>query len=306
MTPLQIVEYYASLLIMQYANLPKAKSTIETLAVPSIMPQQSEQSIAFSPSPTSGTFVLSYDGEDSTTINWNDNATAVQTALRTISALNAVIVSGAISSGLTVDFVDVTPIAQLLVVSTNNLDASGDEVIVTIEETDETLPIAIQNGFNIDSAVGTQLDVLGKYAGVDRRAFNTPNGTIVLDDDDFRTLIKFAIVQNSAGSSLFDIENNLNLFFPDEFIVTDYKNMNMSYVFGATIGSTDLFTVLVQEKLIPKPMGVGISIFVPPVATDYFGFSTYDGFNTKVKPFNTYDDFNTSWLWLSYDDAIPV
>jgi hypothetical protein len=125
----------------------------------------------------------------------------------------------------------------------------------------------------------------------------------VLDDLDFITLIKFAIAQNNAGSSLLDIETNLNVFFPGQFILTDYKNMFLSYIFSASLGSSDLFTCLIQEGLIPQPMGVGINIFIPPVVTDYFGFCNYQGLNPLVKPFNNYVSFNTTWIFLSYADA---
>jgi Protein of unknown function (DUF2612) len=305
MTTLELIEYYANLLILQYSGKARAYSTILSSVTPIVIPQQSQQSISFTPAPTSGTFVLSYAGVNSSSINWNDSAATIQTALQTIPTLSTVLVSGAISSGLTIDFVGVTPVVSLLVVAINNLISSGSSVVISILQTDQTLPISVQNAFDINTAIGVQLDVIGKYVGVSR-IINTPTGTITLNDSDFRVIIKFAIVQNSSGSALGTIESNMNLFFPGQFIITDYQIMYMSYVLSSSLGSANLFTALIQEKLIPKPMGVRISIFTPPLAQNYFGFSTYNGLNPSAKPFNTYDNFNTNWLWLSYANAITI
>lgn len=308
-TTLQLIQYYSNLLIFQYLGLPKASNTILTSVTPIIMAQQSIQTITFSPAPTTGTFILAYNGVNATTINWNDSASTIQTDLQTIPVLSAVTVSGAISSGLTINFVGVSGVASLLTVFNNNLSSSGNSVSITIAETDLTLPLAIQNAFNINPnfspvASGVQLDIIGKYSGVTRTT-TTPTQTITLDDSDFLILIQFAIIQNNNGSSLADIENLMNVFFPNKFIITDNKNMTMSYVLSATLGSPSLFTYLIQENLIPAPMGVSVNvIFVPPGAKDLFGFCTYDALNPSAKPFNTYDDFNETWFFLTYDNAI--
>src|SRR6185437_3843215 len=286
-TTLDLVNYYAKLLIFQYENKPNAYNTILTSITPIVMAQQSVQTISFSPSPTSGTFVLSYSGVETSAINWNDSTATIQTQLRTIPALNQVTITGSIASGLTVNFVGLTQVAQILVAINNTLMNSSIPVKIDIEETDLTLPLAIQNAFNLDTAVGVQLDTLGKYAGV-TRVVNTPSRVITLNDDDFRTLMKFAIVQNNSGSSLQQIENNLNIFFSGKFIVTDYKTMVISYIFSSTLGSADFFTALIKENLIPRPMAVGIFIIAPPVIDSFFGYSFYEtgGINPNVKPYN--------------------
>lgn len=310
MTALELIQYYANLLIIQYVGKPKAYDTVSTLVTPVIMPQVSTQELTFSRIAASGAFVLEYDEVATSSLSWNASSASIQTALRLLPGLSSITVTGSIASqSLTVTFTGVTPPALTLSVSTNTLlNGSSLGVAITITETDQTLPLAVQNGFNLlgsDTAVGAQLDILGKYAGVVRTG-NGPYGPITLDDADFLTLIKFAIVQNSSGSSLETIELNLNKFFPNQFIVTDYRNMYMSYVFSASLGSQNLFILLLNENLVPKPMGVGLSVIIPPQVDDFFGFRTYDSPNTKVKPFNTYDDFNTSWLFLSYDDAFTL
>jgi Protein of unknown function (DUF2612) len=310
LTPFQIVQYYANLLIKQYKGKPKAYATVASTVAPIIMPQISVQQVSFSDIAASGVFVLSYNGNPTSNINWNDNTATIQSKLQAVSGLNSVTVTGTIAGqSLSITFTGVLPPVQLLQVTSNSLLTSGSlGMSIGVTEIDQTLPIQVQNAFNLigsNPAIGVQLDVIGKYCGVTRTG-NGPNGPITLNDADFLTLIKFAIVQNNAGSSLEDIEANLNMFWPGLFLVTDYQNMHMSYILAATIGSVNLFDLLVSEKLIPKPMAVQISVIIPPVVDIFFGFSTYNGLNNFVKPFNTYDSFNLTWKWLSYSDAIFV
>lgn len=300
-----LVNYYANLLIYQYNNKSNAYNTIVSSVTPIVMAQQSAQSISFSLSPTSGTFVLSYNGSNTASINWDDSTSAIQTKINSISALSSVVVEGSITDGLTINFVGVLGVAELLTVFSNSLLNSSTPVLITIEETDLTLPLAVQNAFDIETAVGVQLNILGKYAGV-TRTINTPSQTINLNDSDFRTLIKFAVIQNNSGSSLQDIELNLNKFFAGNYIVVDYKTMRMSYIFSSSIGSPNFFLALIKEKLVPKPMAVGINVLAPVDITTYFGFSLYEsgGINNNVKPYNTYEIFNSSWIFLQYQDFI--
>lgn len=306
-SPLGIVEYYSNLLIKQYLGKPKAYATVFSTCAPLIMPETSVQQISFSAIAVSGSFILSYNDNNTTAIQWNDSTSTIQTKVQALPGLASITLTGDVTSQLiTVTFTGVTPPAQLLIVISNSLlDGSSNAIDISIAETDQTLPIAVLNAFNLEGsniAQGVQLDVLGKYCGVVRNG-NGPFGPITLNDSDFLVLIKFAIIQNSSGSSLAQIESNLNMFFPGQFIVTDFKNMFMSYLLSSALGSTNLFIMLINQNLIPHPMGVGISVIVPPDVTQFFGFSSYHGLNPSNKPFNTYTNFHFDWFFLSYQDA---
>ncbi len=181
---------------------------------------------------------------------------------------------------------------------------------MTITETDVTLPVAIQNAFNVtgdNPAVGVQLDVIGKYVGVSRtnRGFSTQ---ITLNDQDFTTLIQLAIIQNSAGSSTYEIVNLLNQFFPNEIFMFDRQTMEIDYYVSSSVGSQDLVQVFITEGLLPRPMAVRIRaiIYFPDVSI-FFGFRSYNAPAFKGTPFNFYQaGFNPTWKWLSYKDAIII
>lgn len=79
-----------------------ADETISIAAVDEV------QKLSFSADPTAGVFVLSFGGESTAPINWNDNAAAVQAALQALSTVGSgnVLVTGSISqaTGLTLTF----------------------------------------------------------------------------------------------------------------------------------------------------------------------------------------------------------
>lgn len=176
----------------------------------------------------------------------------------------------------------------------------------------DQLPAAVMNAYNLfgaNTAVGVQLDVLGKYAGVKRSGFGF-SGPITLDDTDFLTLIQLAILKNSAGSSLATIQSLLNQFFPGEILVFDYANMHMSYLVSSTLGSQNFIQLAISEGLLPKPMAVALAatIFVP-IITTFFGFQTYALWPIPVAnntPFNSYTSYVLTRPWLTYADAVIV
>lgn len=311
-TPLEIVESYADLLIMQYRSKPKARATISALASAAILPQTTVQAITFSEAPTSGSFVLSYNGESTTEIAWDADASAVQAALRSLTGLGSVEVTGVIADlSLVVTFVGVIPPAQSLLLESNTLEGDTGAVDITIEETDETLPLAVQNAFNFapgsDLARGVQLDVIGKYAGVSRTGLGfSGTSPITLDDTDFVSLIKMAILRNQASSSLADMQDFVHSFFPDQLFIFDHADMSMTYVISTTIGSDDLIQLFLSENLLPAPMGVEVFqvYFVP--SANLFSFRTYEIPNTIGSPFNTYADYQLDWPWLSYQNIVTA
>lgn len=170
----------------------------------------------------------------------------------------------------------------------------------------DQLPTQVQDAFNIGTAVGAQLDIIGTYVGVSRSGYGF-TGPITLDDDDFTQFIRVAIIRNQSGSSLSEIQNLLFQYFPMQLLVFDHANMSMSYFMNSSVGSLDLAELFVTTGLLPKPMGVELAalIYVPDV-TNLFGFRTYDLPAYNVSPFNTYDSYDMDAPWLSYSDAVII
>lgn len=170
----------------------------------------------------------------------------------------------------------------------------------------DQLPTTVENAFNLLTAYGAQLDVLGTYVGVTRTGSGFQGQVITLDDNDFRILIQIAIIQNKNGSSLSDIQDLLQEFFPNgEILVFDYQTMRLSYLIDSNFVSADLVQLFVTEGLLPYPMAVTRSSIVwVPIIDEFFGFRTYFGAGVYNNPFNTYDSYITTWPWLNYDDTV--
>lgn len=158
---------------------------------------------------------------------------------------------------------------------------------------------AVENGFSIDTAVGKQLDIIGKYLGVDRiirgipfnrdyfgfmkygenpalavykpfmKYSTTPPDTqflrygetqdvLKLNDEEFRTILKFRVIQANSQYSLKEIDDALFEAFGTDIFVVDNEDRSVEYVFPTQ--DTRLATILQSEGLLPKPMGVSVTI----------------------------------------------
>ena len=168
----------------------------------------------------------------------------------------------------------------------------------------DQLPVQVENAFNIETAEGVQLDVIGDYVGVSRTAFDF-TGPIILDDDDFRTMIKVSIIKNGFGSSLAEIQSLIWQFFAGSLLVFDFQNMRMGYFFDSAVGSRPLAEVFVKSEFLPKPMGVQLAALIySNNIGSFFGFRTYEVEAFNATGFNDYDDYTTDTPWLNYTDAV--
>lgn len=109
---------------------------------------QFAQTIEFEEAPASGTFKLSYNGNDTTALAFNASASAIQTALRLVTGLSQVLVTGSIASGLTVVFPGFSTIPLILVPSdyATLLDASSDAVTITSTQSYQSWTQFIKRG----------------------------------------------------------------------------------------------------------------------------------------------------------------
>jgi hypothetical protein len=308
MTTQDLVNYYANLLILQYVGKPKAYATIAALVTPVLMPQTTQETVSFGAAPTSGTFKLNYNGNATAAINWNDSASQIQTKLQAVSGLGSVTVTGSIASqSLVVTMTGTAPVAALMTVTNNTLLLAGNSVSVSVSETDLMLPLAVQDAFDLNSAVGKQLITLGKYAGVGNTGFNF-SGAVTLGDTDFRNLIKAVIARNLLGSDLGTIQTFIHTYFNGVFQVFDHYTMRMSYLYLAQIGTNNVAEFFIKLGLLPRPMGVQLADLTYAFPTNnFFGMRTYYAAAPSfVAPFNSYTSYQTGRPWLSYANGITV
>jgi predicted methyltransferase len=130
--------------------------------------------------------------------------------------------------------------------------------------------------FNLDSAVGAQLDIIGEIVGQTRTVAFQPSGVVspILDDDTYRLLLKSCIAQNHWDGTIDGLIDIWKALFPGGIIiVNDHQNMTVDiYVAGSfTSILTDL---ILNGYMLPRPQGV---LFTYAMAVlPMFGFDRDD------------------------------
>lgn len=195
---------------------------------------------------------------------------------------------------------------ELLILQYNNKPMALATMDLLIKQSlADLLPLSVLNAFDLDTATGVQLDLLGSYAGITRRYLLGSTASF-LNDDDFRSLIKLAIIVNTSFSSLYKIQSVLFTFFKTDILLFDFKNMRLSYFVDSSIGSIDLIISAIQNNLLPKPMGVQLASVIYALNIDsFFGYVSYEiPTQINASPYNTYEDYELDRPFLRYEDAI--
>ena len=162
----------------------------------------------------------------------------------------------------------------------------------------------IENAFNLDTAIGKQLDVVGKYIGLDRYVSDVGiNGdNIAMTDDEYRLLLKLQVIQNYSTHSFESIDNSVYAFF-GVTLIPSYGIMTMVYFADTAIIDTVLLGV--RKNVLPSPMGVGIiGIIKTEENKKYFGL--YNGYNEDDDLVGGLykGDITTAGALLTTDDII--
>lgn len=163
---------------------------------------------------------------------------------------------------------------------------------------------AVRVMYNIDTAVGAQLDIIGRIVVVDRAftgqialdpglfasAANNPDefgdteavfAALFVDqdnqmsDDLYRLVIKAKILKNNSSATIEEILFGCNFLIPNaDFLrVTDNENMSFSIEFYGAITPLQRYALL-NAELVPKPQGVRFGGFLEGL--DYVQFGDTD------------------------------
>lgn len=160
-----------------------------------------------------------------------------------------------------------------------------------------TVPLSILDGastlldefnscFDLDNAIGNQLDIIGDIVGVKRTVNFQPTPyystaimgvavlvrpSPILDDITYRIVIRARILQNMWDGTLPSLYEMWGVLFNDSYlIIKDNQDMSMDiYIIGLSSRlQRDLTT---NGYLIPKPMGVRVNYSYSSVPLFAFG-----------------------------------
>ena len=176
-----------------------------------------------------------------------------------------------------------------------------------------SLPLA----FDLDTAVGAQLDAVGERVGIGRRLnapiegvyfsldtegvgfdegawkgqYDPSDGVIELDDEFYRTVIRAKIAANSWDGTNETLSDLLNLVFNPSLgtyaSFEDHQDMSMVVALSGKVPSPLLMQLLVKGYIDVKPAGVRISYYyTPSVDGPLFAFDIdnqyFSGFDQGV------------------------
>lgn len=168
------------------------------------------QDIDFTAVPDAGNWTLIFDGEETGTLTFSDNAAAVQSALNALNGLSSVTVSGNYSAGFTVTFAgaDGSIDQPLLQIGTNTLTAAAVQVNVSFAETtpgvlpNVSVDVEAESAGEIPAYANTLTVIETPIAGWD--LFNNPNditpGKNIETDAELRLRRKITLATAGAGT----------------------------------------------------------------------------------------------------------
>lgn len=132
-----------------------------------------------------------------------------------------------------------------------------------------------QQLFNLYTAVGDQLDILGQWIGAGRNLRIEVNGTSVLTDDDYRVLLEAVVAQNYWDGTVPGAYSIWGLVFARngyQIYIQDNQDMSMFLVFVGTASNVVLAMIL-NGYIDLRPAGVlMLGYFEPSVPNvPFFG-----------------------------------
>lgn len=178
--------------------------------------------------------------------------------------------------------------ANLLIMQYHNKRKAQDTIKSSTKALPDTLIQDIINGYDIDTAVGAQQDLLGEYLGVDRYYVEDDN-LVALSDDDYRIILKLKAIANTSDLSHKSLDDSLYSFFGNTIRMDSDGNMEMTYFVPKN--KTPVILAAIQKEVLPRPMGVRCS-YIIEYDKRFFGFCTYTnqlaiyktGFRTYTNP----------------------
>ena len=114
--------------------------------------------------------------------------------------------------------------------------------------------------FDLDIAAGAQEDVLGVLVGASRELGFQPHtqDTAVLNDEDYRILLKAKVAKNLWKGGIADLQTIWYNLFGEDIVIIDYQDMSIE-VEIRNVPSSVVQENILQGYIVPKPQSVGMN-----------------------------------------------
>lgn len=118
--------------------------------------------------------------------------------------------------------------------------------------------------FNLDTAIGDQLDKLGSYVALTRELpVDDPDIPSILPDNYFREVIKARIRANFWDGTIAGLQSLIQATFANVVAdIVDGQDMTMQIIMINPTASDTLIALLFNGYIIPKPAGVRLTFTI--------------------------------------------
>ena len=134
---------------------------------------------------------------------------------------------------------------------------------------------SFDEAFDLETAVGVQLDTIAQYVGLSRLlTFQPADGeSPILLDDMYRILLRAKISRNQWNGTSMGMYELWNNIFP-EYTLFIRDNQDMTMTVYTDMNTPFMFAQLIQyEYIVPKPMGVGFTyMFLEKVEYEVYDY----------------------------------
>lgn len=155
----------------------------------------------------------------------------------------------------------------------------------------------IRDAFDVETAIGDQLDIIAKYVGATRIIPGQVSEAETLTDAELRIFIKLKIIQNNSNNSNYAIDFLIYEFFGNDIKIIDGLNMKMTYIFPEA--QAPLLNRLIAQNALPRPAGVAlITVVIPDKVFGFAGY--YEEAPTYVYGFDDYNLAPSGAVVLEY------
>ncbi len=191
--------------------------------------------------------------------------------------------------------------SNLLILQYNGKPKAKATIEAVVKLLPDELIQEVINGFDIETAVGKQLDIIGEYVGVDRY-YIVDGEPSPLGDDDYRILIKLKAICNTSNLSHKALDDSLYDFFAKTIRMDSVGNMEMTYFVPKN--KTPIIQAAIQKEVLPRPMGVRC-LYIIEYDKKFFGFCTYKDTSAVYKTgFRDYNNPNKVGEMLTYSKRV--
>lgn len=144
----------------------------------------------------------------------------------------------------------------------------------------------VKKAFDLNTAIGAQLDIIGKWLEQPRQVdFQPTDGSSsILSDNYYRTVLKAKVVKNQWKGTISNFYSFWNVLFkgqPLQIYLVDNQDMEPVAVIWSSSVDQMMQDLIANNYIVPKPAGLGLTVRRIDADTTFGFFGTeFTGFNT--------------------------